>query len=292
MVRVIMDDAKGLHQKSGNGVDINMEIQTSEGLAVLKEGVSQIGPTGLIVGKDLARHAEADPYTESATQLWPLGTRLVYGDREFRYVKMASSGVTAGKLLQNAVHQGADHLDMNITSGDVPAIGDYRISLETNGTNLTLNQYAEGYIYVNDGTGEGQLMKIKSHPAHTHGDDATCVFTLYDPVTVALVAGGTSKVTIHQSKYTRVIVSPTSETGSVLGATVRNMTADYFGWVQVQGPAAVLTNGTIVVGNNVTRGQTVAGSVEAAPDAVSSVVGEVMAVNANGDYSLIYLRLG
>ena len=43
-----------------------------------------------------------DPYSESATQLFPLGTTLVYGNNVYRYVEIGGTAVTAGKLLQHA----------------------------------------------------------------------------------------------------------------------------------------------------------------------------------------------
>ena len=292
MPQIQITDSRGLEQKTGTGLVVNSITNTTEGLTVLKEGVSQMGHTGLIIGKNQSTHAAADPYTESATQLWPLGTRMVYGDRQFVYALMGGSGVTAGKLVQSAVHQGAHHLDMDVTSGDVPAVGAHRISIETNGTDLTANQYAGGYIYVNDGTGEGQLMKIKSHAAHTHGSDPTCVFTTFDPVTVALV-NSDSKVTIHQQKHYKVVLAAHAETAAVAGLTVRDVTADYYCWLQVSGPAAALTLGTIVVGNNVTRATaTTNGAVQAAGSDVDTILGEVMVVNVTTDYSLIDLRIG
>lgn len=291
MVRVIVDNAKGLHQKSGNGMDINSEIQLSEGLSVLKEGVSQIGHTGLIVGKGQSRHAAADPYTESATQLWPLGTRMVYGDRQFVYALNGGSGITAGKLVQSAVHQGADHKNMETTAA--VSAGSYTISIETNGTDLTKDQYAGGYLYVNDGTGQGQLFKIKSHAAHSHSGDPTCVFTLYDPVVTALASGATSEVTIHQNKQYKVVVSAHAQTASVVGATVIDLTADYYGWLQVSGPAALLALGSLVVGQHATRSTaTTAGAVQPAGNDVSTIVGEVMIPHTAGENALIDMRIG
>jgi hypothetical protein len=295
MVKVVVNDTQGLVQSAGSSLHIDNLINARGGASLTRAGAAENGPIGFVVGKHSSPHATVDPYAQGTTQLWPLGTRLVYGDRQFVYARMGAS-VTAGKLVQAAVHQGADHLDMDITTGDVPAIGDYRISLETNGTDLTKDQYADGYIYVNDGTGEGQLMKIKSHAAHSHSGDPTCVFTLYDPVTVALVAGGTSKVTIHQNKHYKVVLATHAETSALVGVTVRNSTDDNFAWLQVSGPAAVLTRGTVVVGNNVIRAvASVNGAVQADPaniGAVATSVGEVMVVNVDTDYSLIDLRIG
>ena len=285
MPKVKISNSKCIEQTTGTGVLV-------EELTMRRDGEAKLGHTGFILGKNSAADATADPYQESATQLWPLGTRMIYGDRQFVYALMGGSGVTAGKLVQSAVHQGADHLDMDVTSGDVPAIGAHRISIETNGTDLTKDQYAGGYIYVNDGTGEGQLMKIKSHAAHDHSNDPTCVFTTFDPVTVALV-NSDSKVTIHQQKHYKVVIAAHAETAALAGLTVRDMSADYYGWLQVSGPAAALTRGTIVVGNQVNRSTaSVNGAVEAAGDDVSVTVGEVLVVNVNTDYSLIDLRIG
>ena len=283
MPKVKISNSRGLEQSTGTGM-------VCEELTVRKDGVAKLGHTGLIVGKGSAADAQADPYTQGTTQLWPLGTRMIYGDREFLYVLMGGSGVTSGKLCSTAAHQGAHHKDMNSTAA-VPA-GSYTVSVETNGTNLTLNQYAGGYLYVNDGTGEGQLMKIKSHAAHVHGSDPTCVFTLYDPVETALGATTTSSLTICQNKGYKVVVAAHAEVASVVGATVIAMDASNYGWLQTRGPAALLTNGTVVVGNKVTRSTgTVAGGVEASTNTIHTNVGECMVVNLDTEYSLIDLRL-
>jgi hypothetical protein len=107
------------------------------------------------------------------------------------------------------------------------------------------------------------------------------------------VAGGTSKVTIHQQKHYKVVLAAHAETAALAGVTVRDVTADYYCWLQVSGPAAALTLGTIVVGNNVTRATaTTNGAVQAAGSDVDTILGEVMVVNVTTDYSLIDLRIG
>ncbi len=283
MPKVKISNSRGLEQSTGTGM-------VCEELTVRKEGASKVGHTGLIVGKGSAADAQADPYTQGTTQLWPLGTRMIYGDREFVYTLIGGSGITAGKLCQAAVHQGADHHDMSLTAA--VAAGSYTVSIETAGTDLTKDQYAGGYLWVNDGTGEGQLFKIKSHAAHDHSEDPTCVFTLYDPVETALAASGTSLVTIHQNKQYKVVIAAHAETAALVGATVIPMDADNYGWLQTRGPAALWTLGTVVVGNNVTRATATSnGPVQAAGDDVSVVVGEVMVVNVTTDYSLIDMRL-
>ena len=135
------------------------------------------------------------------------------------------------------------------------------------------------------------MMKIASHPAHVHGTDPSVVITTYDPVVTAITQAGT-QVTIHKSKYYKVIVAPHAETSALVGVTPRDIPADHFFWVQTTGPMSVLTNGTVVVGNACVRsGASIAGAVAPASDNVLQEVGQVMVVNANTEYSLIDLML-
>ncbi len=149
-------------------------LGTATGGHIRYSGQTGYGGTDVIIGKggNGSNFTEANPYSESSTQLYPLGTQLVYGDRKFRYGFM-NGAVTAGKLLQQAPHV-ANHTNMLVTNADATAGGAFShaagsttLSVETAGdTDLTENQYAEGYIHVNDAQGEGQLLRVKSHPAH------------------------------------------------------------------------------------------------------------------------------
>ena len=257
--------------------------------------------TILIVGKNslsTAKPAVADPFTESSTQLWPLGTELKYGDRTFRYGQM-NGAVTAGKLLQQAVHV-SDHTNCTITDADAVvgsyshAAGSTTISLDTNGTDLTANQYAEGYLYVNDAQGEGQMLRIKSHPAHDHSDDASVVITTYDPLKTAVVKNA-SQVSLVKNPYADVIVAPTAETGAVVGVTVIDMTDDYYGWFQTRGPCPVLVSeAVLVLGHRAVRSDADAGGVMAADsDPLLVPIGQVMASGVvDTEYAMILLNLG
>ena len=85
----------------------------------------------------------ADPYSESASQLFPLGATLHLGDRVFKYAQM-DGAVTAGKLLQQKASIIAHHSQMTATAA-VSADSDAEttdISVETQGnTDITANQY-------------------------------------------------------------------------------------------------------------------------------------------------------
>lgn len=222
-------------------------------------------------------------FTESSVQLAPLGAKWPLADgREFIYCKDGGSGQATGTLLQTAAPE-ANHL--NKTVAVAAAIGDTTVTVNIVATAVTANQYAEGWLHINDATGEGYAYKIRSHPAASAS--ATCVFTLYDAIRVALVAD-TSEYTLTKHRCADVIVFPTTQTGAPVGFTTHVVTASYYFWAQRKGELAVLTNGAVVVGNDVIPSTGVAGAVMAGgTNDIVGAVGRVMQVNADTEYSLI-----
>ena len=272
-----------------DGLVINSDgnVYTDSGGHIQYAAATGYGPADLIVGKGGSQYGTVDPYSESATQLFPLGTTLVYGNNVYRYVEIGGTAVTAGKLLQQPAVV-SDHANMAATAA--VAAGETAISVETGGTDITLNQYAGGYLWVNDVNGEGQMLRVKSNPAHDHSADPSIVITCYDALATALTTN--SQLTLLADPSNDLIVAPATETGALMGATVIDLTADYFGWAVISGPAALLTVGTLVVGNAAVRSGGTAGGVAPATDNVLQEVGDVMAVSANTEYSLINMNLG
>ena len=251
-------------------------------------------PTDFFTGKGSNPDSIINPFTSGTTSVTdslgndiPLGSVLYYGDRVFRYGLAGGVALTAGKLVQTAVGTKADHQDLAPTAA--VAAGEYEISVETAGTDLTLNQYAGGYLYVNDGAGEGQCMKIASNPAHDHSSDPSVVITTHDALATAVATS--SKVSLIADPWTAVLVAPAAETGAAMGVPVVDMAASAYGWFQTYGPAAVLTVGTIVLGHNVVRSATVAGGVAPATSDILDIVGTCMLVDVTSDYSLIKLNI-
>ena len=248
-------------------------------------------PSDLIVGKGGSPANTVDPFAESSSALFPLGTKLIYNDREFRYGKCGGTAITAGKVVQSKARVGADHT--NCTATAAVAAGQTTISIETNGTDITADQYAEGYLWVNDVNGEGQCLRIKTHNAHDHSDDPSISFTCYDDLATALTTS--SQLSLMENPYSAVIVAPATHTGPAVGVTTIDTTADYYAWFQTGGPAAVLTDGTITLTGPVVRSDGTAGAVEVLDsdaDAEGQVLGQTMAVNATTEYSLIWLNIG
>jgi len=251
-------------------------------------------PTDFFTGKGSNPDSIINPFTSGTTSVEdslgndiPLGSTLYYGDRVFRYGLAGGVALTAGKLVQTIVGTKADHQDLAPTAA--VAAGEYEISVETAGTDLTLNQYAGGYLYVNDGDGEGQCLKIKSNPVHDHSDDPSVVITCHDALATAIATS--SKVSLMSDPWSGLVVAPAAETGAVMGVPVVDMALSAYGWFQTYGPAAVLTVGTVVLGHNVVRSATVAGGVAPATSDILDIVGTCMLVDVTTDYSLIKLNI-
>ena len=130
------------------------------------------------------------------------------------------------------------------------------------------------------------MLRIQSNPAHDHSADPSIVITCYDDLATAITTS--SRITLIPDPRSGQIVQAATTTGATLGVTVVDMAASAYGWFAVSGPQAVLTSGTLVVGNHaVPLGA--AGAVGPAAGDVIQVIGTVMIVNVTTDYSLINL---
>ena len=268
-----------------DGLVINADgnIFTDDGGHIQYAAATGYGPADFIVGKGGSQYGTVDPFTSGLTQLFPLGSRLLYGNTVYSYGRLAAVAVTAGKCVTHAASI-AHHFDLTPTAG--VAAGETAISVETAGTDITLNQYANGYLYVNDAAGEGQMLRIKSNPAHDHSADPSIVITCYDDLATAITTS--SRITLIPDPRSALIGQAATTTGATMGVTVVDMAASAYGWFAVSGPATVLTSGTLVVGNHAVPLGAV-GAVGPAAGDVIQVIGVVMVVNVTTDYSLINL---
>ena len=228
-----------------------------------------------------------DPFSESATRLFPLGSKLEYGDRKFRYAHIDNGGgVAAGVTLENIVAT-AHHRDLVVAAASA---GAKSITVTLGGTEAEVDYYNEGYIHINDAAGKGQLLKIKDHPQADAS--TTLVLTLYDPLKTAITTS--SKADLIASNYKSINTASNTPVGVIVGVSTIAMTANYYGWIQTSGPCSVLTSGTVVLGHAAVRSDTTAGAIEA--DDTGSVaqntqIGQVLVVNGDGDNSVINLNI-
>ena len=183
----------------------------------------------------------------TSDQRHTLGTRMAFADgRVYRYAKDSGAGIAAGRLVQAPATDTADDMDLAWSAG--AAVGGTTI---TTGTSLTItkDQYKDGWLYTNDGAGEGQIYPIKSNTAVSSA--AGCVFTIdeEDGFVIALTATS-SLFGVQYNLYDGVLVQPTTITNAAVGVSTTTVTASYYTWIQTWGPCALLDQGaTWVVGD-------------------------------------------
>ena len=221
----------------------------------------------------------------------PLGTIMeIPGIGELVYAKVGALDIATGLVVQQAVVTTGHTKDLAVASA--AAAGATTVTITNATTAITANMYKEGWLFVNSAAGAGYAYRIKSHPAESTGS-GSCVITLEDEYALRVALTTASKVGLRKHKCDGLLVAPISFTGVVVGVTVRAVTATYYCWLLKKGNGAVLTNGTVVVGKAVNRGETTPGSVDVYP--LNSVdtsgqqpqLGFVQSVGASTEYSLV-----
>ena len=229
----------------------------------------------------------------NTTKKRALGTILELPDgREFKYALNGGSAISSGKLASSAAMIGNHDMDLTTAAASV---GDTSITVTLGGTAATKDQYADGYIYTNDGTGEGQIYRIASNPAADSSATLAVTLASNDPVNVALDSTTLSGLAVNP--YSGIVVSPTSITNRTLGVTATDIAANAYGFVQTKGLASVLVSGTVVAGEPLrVAGATTAGAAMALDRDGSGeneqeigVVHNVVAVTT--DYCLAFLNI-
>ena len=229
----------------------------------------------------------------NTTKKRALGTILELPDgREFKYALNGGSAISSGKLASSAAMIGNHDMDLTTAAASV---GDTSITVTLGGTAATKDQYADGYIYTNDGTGQGQIYRIASNPAAD--SSATLAVTLASNDAVSVALDSTTESGLAVNPYSGIVVSPTSVTNRTLGVTATDIAANAYGFVQTKGLASVLVSGTVVAGEPLrVAGATTAGAAMALDRDGSGeneqeigVVHNVVAVTT--DYCLAFLNI-
>ena len=211
-----------------NGTELHPRLKMPAG------GAGTQGDTTIIIGKNGWDSGDADPYEAAhATQKFPLGTKIIDCEREYRYVK-AAENVLEGKTVQ----MGALDATINSSAGGRTVSdavdGGTEITFEGGGAS-TADQWAEGYLIFTraEGDNEGMSYKIKSNTAASD-----TVLTLYDKLRDGSSGDPSNMAILVYNTYDQVITAPATFTGPIIGVSM-GLTSGQYGWVQVRGPASV-----------------------------------------------------
>lgn len=273
--------------------DRNLTTRSLVGQFTTKEGMRlYIPPSEAITIQSIP--AVIDPYAETATQKWPLGTELRYGEEVYRYCRNGAGAGTLAYLFQ-AVVPLAGHIAEAI---DAPVVGATTIAFTpavVTTDDLAANELQDGYIFVYSSTGAGDKYRIKSHPAIVGA--VSGVLTLYDPIRTAPAAGSTA--TVVHNQYRNVIVHDSPPTAKPVGVCPILVTANYYFWIQVRGPACTFmdSGGTaVVIGQPVVPSAEHDGMVQMfdpdiATEPNAGIVGWVLEIGADNGVGFTYLTL-
>lgn len=231
-------------------------------------------------------------FEQSSVAKHRIGTiRRLDDGRVFVYAQDSGSGLAPGKLCMGVTGQDATIVTEVIASAG--SVGDDHIHI-TNGANTefaTANAYKDGFIWTDDAAGGGDMYKIRGHAAI--GSAASGVIYLYDPLRVAITTSNTWSASKSPCKKVELYDADDVD-GIPIGVPPIDVTASYYFWLQVKGPCAVLTDGTLTLGLGVVASNSVDGAVELTVPATTLAgceVGTCISVSATTQYSLIDLNI-
>jgi len=226
--------------------------------------------------------------SQSSTKLETLGAYRINSDgRKFRYCK--AGGALGAGLNCIGPAQVANFVSRPVVAA---AIGDRSVSVTVGSTAVTANLFDDGYLQVQDGTGQGHSYRIESH--NTCDASGTCVVQLVDPIRVALVANSTSEASLIKSIYSSATQALGEESVSV-GGTLIAVTSAYYFWAQTGGMGICAVTGTPTLGTGLINSAAgTAGHLDAtvtALDIDEPVVAELLHTSVTGEYMPVLWKI-
>jgi hypothetical protein len=223
----------------------------------------------------------------SAIQKAPLGAIGVTRDgRVFRYAKGGAADIVACNALV-AADPVANHQNQAIAA--VAAVGARVVQLTIGATALTKDQYKDGYLTIQDGTGEGFIYQIAGNTASA-GSTTVYVY-LVDPIEVALAT--TTEASLDYNLYANVVISATDQADAPAGiahCAVDVSEAPYF-WVQTGGISAIWSDEATAAGDSLTTGTGTAGQLEMQDAAGEPFWGHTIDTGVDGEHTIAWLML-
>lgn len=227
----------------------------------------------------------SDIYDTSSSAELPVGTLGFTKDgRKFRYSLAGGVTLAAGKLCVAATVV-ANHQNMAVASA--AAVGVNTVTVTLGATAATENQYAGGYLTINDVDGEGISYLVAGHPAADAS--GSLVVTLVDEVQVALTTS--SQASLDKNPWHSAVISVTDQADMPIGIPNVAITNAEYGWIQTHGVCSALADEAITAGAAITTGTGVAGAVEALDAAGEPDIGYALVAGVDTEYRAVYLTI-
>ena len=234
--------------------------------------------------------SEEETFNTYTAERVPVGSLARVEDgRLYRFVENGGVALVASTMAQSRLEVVADSTGQTV--GTMAAGVTVLTGVGATNNDFAIDVLKYGYVFTDTAADLNPAYRIKSNTLLDAGA-STGTITLFSP-TVAAIAAATT-VSYMRSPWRDVIVTvATTPTAKVLGAAVNALAIDAFGWVCSRGPASVLTQGTLVIGDPCSPG-TDAGSardVAAGTAETEPIYGYVLKVEATTESSLIFLTL-
>jgi hypothetical protein len=228
-----------------------------------------------------------NPFSTSSVKETVLGQKYSDGNgRTWRYAKAGASGLSRGKLMVQAT---TDANYSNLSWTTAPTAGAKTVTVTVGASVVTADQFQDGWLVVQDGTGEGRAYPISGNLAC--GSAGNCTVYLKEAIDTTGVLAETG-CDLVPNKYSGVVVSVADQADQALGVPNVAVTAAYYFWLQTGGPCSVLMDEAIAVGLTVTIGSSVVGAVEALDGAGEQAVGVMdWTAGVDTEYQLVNLTL-
>jgi len=222
---------------------------------------------GLFLSGLQKRISKAELFKESASKQEDLGQIALdqYGNT-YRYVQLKNAIGARGKLVITTK-----------TAEATLASSTDLLEVTQAAAGWTANQYAGHSLFIDDGTGEGQVRRIKSN--------TETVLTLEQALTTALSVADSDGTVFSENHVNISAITATIQ--AVQGVSVMAHTDEYYGWIQIGGVAEVLVGAAVATDTYITPGDDTTGQGKvvgggATIDTVT-LVGRTEVANSNAD---------
>ena len=223
----------------------------------------------------------------STTKQHKLGTIMQIADTTYRYALAGEASILAGTLMESAAVEANENDDLTIaTTG---AVGGTTVGVTFDGA-VTKDEYADGFLISNVDASDalGWRYRIKSHPAGTTDVEITID---HEDGFVTQWLAGTAKVGAFKSPYSGILISNTTSVGACVGVTVSDIANGSYGWVQTNGPALALIQGTPGAGLGIMRSNGTTGAVELADGSLQTIGAMGRTAGIDGEYHEVFLNI-
>lgn len=201
-------------------------------------------------------------FEESTTQKHKLGTLRITDDgRWFRYAQITAAAITEAGVLLSKVQA---PVDATVAAADAAIAIAGAKSVTCTAAGITAHQLKDGELVIKAGADIAMKYKIRDNTATGDPAAGRIRCELYEAVNTTWVAANTT-IALYDNPYKSLLINPavadseatTNET--VMGMSVRPITASCYVWVQTHGVAALTLDVAAAAGNEANEQLIVAG---------------------------------